>query len=110
MSAIPWPMYGSTTTSIGSNQAMIAYLLRTGDRHKALHIDTKRNLIGLGIELAQCREEDLGLAMSQLAQQIGLDSGFICLLEEGKVMPVDITKDIWKRLRKIKGFRYSFLL
>ena len=110
MSAVPWPMYGSTTTSTGSNQAMVAYLVRTEAAHKALHSDTRRNLQGLGIELAQCREENLGVTMGQLAQRIGLDSGFICLLEEGKVMPLDITKDVWERLRKVKGFRYSFLL
>ena len=110
MSAVPWPMYGSTTTSTGSNQAMVAYLLRTGERHKALHSETKRNLIGLGIELAQCRDENLGVTMGQLAMQIGLDTGFICLLEEGMVMPQDITKDVWERLRKIKGFHYSYLL
>ena len=110
MSAVPWPMYGSTTTSTGSNQAMVAYLVRTEAAHRALHSETRRNLQGLGIELAQCRNENMGLAMSQLAQYIGLDSGFICLLEEGKVLPLDLTKDVWERLRKVKGFPYSFLL
>jgi len=110
MTAVPWPMYGSTTTSTGSNQAMVAYLVRTEAAHRALHSETRRNLQGLGIELAQCREENLGATMGQLARQIGLDPGFICLLEEGKVMPTDITKDIWERIRKVKGFSYSFLL
>jgi len=106
--AVPvWPFYGSVTTTTSGNQAMIGYLIRTETAHKALHSATKRNLIGLGIEIAQCREENLGVARSQLAQQIGLDGGFICLLEDGKVLPVDITKDVWARLRKIKGFAYN---
>jgi len=105
-----WPFYGSVTTTTDSNQAMVGYLLRTETAHKALHNETKRNLQGLGIEIAQCREENLGIPRVQLARRIGLDSGFLCLLEEGKVLPLDITEDIWERIRKIKGFRYSYRL
>ena len=88
---------------------MISYLLRTEKQQKATHIKVQRVMQGLGIEIAQCRSENMGLTMGQLGRVIGLDSGFICLLEEGMVMPLDITPDVRKCLRKIKGFKYDAL-
>lgn len=103
-----WPFYGSTSDTVSSNQAMVGYLVRTERAWMALEIPTQRMLQGLGIEIAQCREENLGIAMSELAERIGLDRGFICLLENGKILPADITTVVWTRLKRIKGFNSKF--
>ena len=84
---------------------MVKYILHTEDAYKELPKETIQKLKGIGIEIAQCREEETGLSAVALAKEIHLKHGFLILLEEGRVLPDDITPKVWKSIYKIKGFR-----
>ena len=101
-----WPFYGSANNTTSSNQQMVGYLARTKTEYSDLDIEIKRILCGLGIEIAQCRDENEGLPMSLLGEKIGLDSGCICILENGKMLPQDITKEIRHCLGKIRKSKH----
>ena len=106
MASQPWPFYDSALYPAVKNQLMMGYLVRTQAEYKALDNDVKRTLTGLGIAIAQCRDESEGLTMVALGERIGLDSGCICILESGKMLPQDITKGVRHCLGKIKKSRH----
>ena len=105
MASQPWPFYGSANNSTSKNQLMMGYLVRTKAEYRGLNLEMKHVLMSLGIEIGQRRDENEGLTMVALGERIGLDPGCICILENGKMLPQDITQDIRKCLFKIKKSR-----
>ena len=98
----------SDKTDWNVNSDMVRYLVHTKTDYDKLPTVTRRNLQALGIELAQCREENMGLTRITLAKKIGLSSGFLAILEQGKVLPIDLTIKVWKCIHKVKGFVLPF--
>jgi len=102
-----WPVFQDGTSSTSESQIMIAYLLKNKEAYAKLSLYVQRQLTGLGIEVTQCREESMGLSMRQLGQTIDLASGFIALLEAGRIMPNDLTGSVWDCIDRIEGFTFS---
>jgi DNA-binding XRE family transcriptional regulator len=87
-----WP-FGNDNNGIANNQQMVGKLLETQKAREALSTTEKRSMQALGIEVAQLREE-AGMTLSDAMQVTGLDKGFICILENGHVLPNEITDDV----------------
>ena len=94
-------------TSIQINQRMIHHLLAYKSQQSALTDEERRNIMAIGIELLERRDE-AGLSRKEATLQSGLDSGFLCILEAGAdsissimVMPYDLTNDVMDALKKV---------
>ena len=103
-----WPYRPhSNETSVSTNQRMIHHLLAYKSQQEALTTQERRNIMALGIDLAE-RRESAGINMTIASQQSGLDSGFLHILEAGAdtmssivVMPYDLTDDVMDALKKV---------
>jgi DNA-binding transcriptional regulator YiaG len=89
--AVPntWP-YGNNIQDDGNiviNQRMVQHLLgRKG-------FPKNRSMMALGIEVAELRDS-IGMGLAELAVLSGLDRGFLAILESGKAIPSELTKDV----------------
>jgi len=77
------------------------------DDSPSLSVQGRRNIMAIGIELLERRDE-AGLSRKEATLQSGLDSGFLCILEAGAngdssimVMPYDLTNDVMDALKKV---------
>ena len=103
-----WPFRPHTNdTSVSTNQRMIHHLLVYKSQQEALTTQERRDIMALGIDLAE-RRELAGINLTIAAQQSDLDSGFLCILETGAdsmssivVMPYDLTDDVMDALKKV---------
>ena len=89
--AVPntWP-YGNNIQDDGNiviNQRMVQHLLGRKD------IPKNRSMMALGIEVAELRDS-VGMGLAELAVLSGLDRGFLAILESGKAIPSELTKDV----------------
>jgi len=100
-----WP-FGNDNNGITNNQRMIGKLLETKAALVALSPTETRSIQALGIEVAQLREE-AGMTLSDAMQATGLDKGFICMLENGSILPTDITDDVLVALAYGLAGRYK---
>ena len=84
-----WP-YGNNIQNEGNiviNQRMMHYLL---DRKNILK---NRSMMALGIEVQELRDT-VGMGLAELSTLSGLDKGFLAILESGKAIPSELTKDV----------------
>jgi len=100
-----WP-FGHDDNNISKNQRMVGKLLETQKAREALSTTEKRSMQALGIEVAQLREE-AGMTLSNAMQATGLHTGFICMLENGSVLPAEITNDVLAALAYGLAGRYK---
>ena len=84
-----WP-YGNNIQNEGNiviNQRMMHYLL---DRKNILK---NRSMMALGIEVQELRDT-VGMGLAELSTLSGLDKGLLAILESGKAIPSELTKDV----------------
>lgn len=96
-----WPFRDSAMdaeTTVTMNQRMIGQLLQREVQAANLPAWQSRSLIGLGIEVAQSREENTGLSLKEAGKRSGLDPAFLAIIEAGKAVPEEITSDVLKAL------------
>ena len=100
-----WP-FGHGNNNLSNNQQMVGKLLETQKARAALSATEKRSMQALGIEVAQLREE-AGMTLSDVMQATGLHTGFICMLENGSVLPAEITNNVLAALARGLAGRYK---
>ena len=85
-----WP-FRTEGTEISANQEMIHELLK----RKNINISTEdaATMQTLGIKFEEQRYTH-GLTRTEIGRMTGLASGFLCLLEAGKLLPSDITDEV----------------
>ena len=98
-----WPYRDSSIDgedNVAMNQRMVGQLLRRKTAASNMPAWQSRSLTGLGIEVSQSREENSGLSLKEAAKRGGLDPAFLALVEAGKALPDEITRDVLKSLSK----------
>ena len=85
-----WP-FQTEGNSISVNQEMIHELLK----RKNINISTEDadTMQTLGLKFEEQRYAH-GLTRTEIGRMTGLASGFLCLLEAGKLLPSDITDEV----------------
>ena len=78
-----WPFNGSQVaeTNVAITQRMVHNLITRKAEHQALDEAVRRELVAIGIECAELREEDTCLTLAEAAKASGLDQAFIPILE-----------------------------
>ena len=98
-----WPFRNSSIEredNIAMNQRMVRQLLNRKAAAEQLAAWQITSLNGLGIEVSQSRDENAGLPLKEAAKRGGLDPAFLAIVEAGKALPDEITKDVLKSLSK----------
>jgi len=86
--------------NVAMNQRMVGQLLKRKTEITNLPLEESRSLIGLGIEVSQSREENAGLSLKEAAKKGGLDPAFLAIVESGKAVPDEITKEVLRSLSR----------
>ena len=90
--------------NITVNQRMVRKLIKRKTRAAQLAPWQVTSLTGLGIEVSQSRDENVGTSLKEAARRGGLDPAFLAIVESGKALPEEITKDVLKSLsRSVKS-------
>ena len=91
-----WPFNGSQVaeTNVAITQRMVHNLITRKAEHQALDEAVRRELVAIGIECAELREEDTCLTLAEAAKASGLDQAFIPILESGKALPSELTNEL----------------